>query len=325
MWKQLLLTAGVGVFVLNGSASASASQLTPQELVKTTKSLHKTERHVLASKQAVEQEKRNVQTFDKRVEAIEAKLDHVSTQLESYETTSTPADQSIFKQVLSSVLPSAKAEEAEKADTDLKAKEEAAEAFEQLSGQQAAMKAERDQAKTAHTAAYKELNAQTSRLKDLKKQVAAITPDQFMIPATGRLSQGFGPASGRFGYTFHNGIDIAAEVGTPIYAAADGKVTEINASGPYGKHVFIEHNLNGQKWTTVYAHMHKIEVKKEQELLQGEGIGQIGNTGNSSGPHLHFEVHQGKYNYSSSSAGNAVDPMDVAEVLGGASPIKATY
>ncbi|OGX79333.1 peptidase M23 [Exiguobacterium sp. SH31] len=328
MWKQLLLTVGVGVLVLNGPASTSADQLTPQELVKTTKSLQKIERNVRASKQAVEKAKHHVQTVETRADALQAKLDQVSTQLEAYETASTPEETSLFKQVLSSVLPSAKAEaaESEKAETDLKAREaEAARALDELSDQQAEVKAEREQAKASHAAAYKQLKAQAAQLTDLKKQKAAIAPDQFMIPATGRLSQGFGPASGQFGYTFHNGIDIAAKVGTPIYAAADGKVIDVKTSGPYGKHVFIEHDLNGQKWTTVYAHMHKIEVKKGQALLQGEGIGQIGNTGNSSGPHLHFEVHQGKYGYSSSSAGNTVNPMDVAEVLGGTSPIKAVY
>lgn len=328
MWKQFLLTVGVGVLVLNGPVLASADQLTPQDLVKTTKSLQTTEREIHTSKQAVAKAKRHVQAVDERAEAIEVKLGQVNTQLESYETGPTSEEKSLFQQMLSSVLPSAKAEaaESEKMKTDLKAREaEAARALDELSEQQAKVTTEREQAQAAHTAAYKQLKEQAAQLKDLKKQKAAIAPDQFMIPATGRLSQGFGPASGQFGYSFHNGIDIAAKVGTPIYAAADGKVIDVKASGPYGKHVFIEHNLNGQKWTTVYAHMHKIEVKEGQALLQGEGIGQIGNTGNSSGPHLHFEVHQGKYGYSSSSAGNTVNPMDVAEVLGGTSSVKAVY
>lgn len=330
MWKQLLVTVGTGVLILSGTSAVSADQITPQDLVKTTKSLQQTEQRIQTSKQSVAKAKRHVETIDQSAKAIDQKIEQTKSKLASYETALNPetADKSLFEQVLSTVLPSAKAEAAESEQTksDLQAKQaETKQSLKALETKQADVKAERQKARSAHVAAYKQLKGQAAQLKDLKKQTAALAPDKFMMPATGRLSQGYGPASGQFGYTFHNGLDIAANVGTPIYAAAAGTVTDVKSGGPYGKHVFIEHEIDGQKWTTVYAHMHKIEVKTGQTLLQGEGIGQIGNTGNSSGPHLHFEVHKGEYAYSSSSAGNTVNPMDVAEVLGGASPIKETY
>ena len=179
--------------------------------------------------------------------------------------------------------------------------------------------------KASYDEKSKQYKKQTNQLSDLKKQYEAMAPDRFLMPAEGRLSQGFGSASGQFGYTFHNGLDIAAKTGTPVYAAEAGKVTKVSSSGPYGNHIQIEHNVDGQKWTTVYAHLHKVDVKTGQSVRQGEPIGQIGNTGNSSGPHLHFEIHKGDYNFSASSAGNAVDPMKLAERLGGASPVKATF
>ncbi|WP_214793590.1 MULTISPECIES: M23 family metallopeptidase [unclassified Exiguobacterium] len=330
MWKQLLVTVGTGVLIFSGTSAVSADQLTPQDLVKATKSLQQTEQRLHTSKQSVAKAKRRAEAVEAKKNAIQKKIDRANAQLASYETALNPEtdDPSLFKQVLSTVLPSAKAEAAasEKNEADLKEKQAATtRSLEKLENEQAKVGAEHKKARSTHSAAYKQLKHRAAELKDLKRQTTALAPEKFMMPATGRLSQGYGAASGQFGYTFHNGLDIAANVGTPIYAAAAGTVTDVKSGGPYGKHVFIEHEIDGQKWTTVYAHMHKIEVKKGQALLQGEAIGQIGNTGNSSGPHLHFEVHKGEYAYSSSSAGNTVNPMDVAEVLGGASPIKATY
>lgn len=330
MWKQLLVTVGTSILLLSGTSAVSADQLTPQDLVKTTKSLEQTEAQVRSSKQTVTKTKRYVQALDQKIETIQAEMKEVTLKLEHYHSALSTEndDASLFKQVLSTILPSAKAEaaESEKTVSALEAKQaETSQLLTELEQQQATVEAKRQKAHSTYSTAQKKLQEQVTKLKDLKQQTAEIAPDKFMMPAVGRLSQGYGTASGEFGYTFHNGIDIAANVGTPIYAAAAGTVTDVKSSGPYGKHVFVEHEIDGQTWTTVYAHMHKIEVKKGQTLLQGEGIGQIGNTGNSSGPHLHFEVHKGGYAYSSSSAGNTVNPMDVTEVLGGVSLIKATY
>lgn len=104
-------------------------------------------------------------------------------------------------------------------------------------------------------------------------------------PAHGRFSSGFGPRNGRM----HNGIDIAAPIGTPIYAAADGVVTSAGPSRGYGNKITIAH---GGGLTTLYAHMFSdgIFVSPGQTVKRGQKIGAIGNAGRSTGPHLHFEV-----------------------------------
>lgn len=137
---------------------------------------------------------------------------------------------------------------------------------------------------------------------------APATGGMFQRPASGSLTQGWGPASGVHGYTFHNGLDIAAPVGTPIYASATGTVTRAGWGGAYGNHVMITHVINGQVWTTVYAHLSSVSVKAGQRVSQGQNLGGMGSTGNSTGSHLHFEIHRGGYSWSSSSAGGTVNP-----------------
>lgn len=93
--------------------------------------------------------------------------------------------------------------------------------------------------------------------------------------------------------TKHKGIDLAAPKGTPIYAVADGKVVAADDGtwdNSYGLHVAIQH---GSDYTN-YAHMSKINVKVGQSVKAGQKIGEVGSTGNSTGNHLHFEVHLGR-------------------------------
>ena len=130
----------------------------------------------------------------------------------------------------------------------------------------------------------------------------------FQRPASGRLTQGWGPASGANGYSFHNALDIAGPVGTPIYAAQTGTVLRAGWGGAYGNQVMIAHVINGQVWTTVYARMSSVSVSAGQRVSQGQNLGGMGSTGNSTGSHLHFEIHRGGYSYSSSSAGSTVNP-----------------
>ena len=327
MWKQLIMTAGVGVLLFQGQ-TASANEMTPQDLVQTEKSLQQTKQQVKDTKQSIQAIQTKLKQVDHKAAALRNKIEGTSKELEEVEESLVPAEQSLFAKVVSSVLPSAKAEaaEAEEAHQALvEKKEKANESLKQLKEEQQQIEATRQDVKASYDEKSKQYKKQTNQLSDLKKRYEAMAPDRFLMPAEGRLSQGFGSASGQFGYTFHNGLDIAAKTGTPVYAAEAGKVTKVSSSGPYGNHIQIEHNVDGQKWTTVYAHLHKVDVKTGQSVRQGEPIGQIGNTGNSSGPHLHFEIHKGDYNFSASSAGNAVDPMKLAERLGGASPVKATF
>jgi murein DD-endopeptidase MepM/ murein hydrolase activator NlpD len=113
---------------------------------------------------------------------------------------------------------------------------------------------------------------------------------KFVLPIDGaRLTSGFG---GRWG-TFHYGIDLAAPMRTPEYAAGDGVVLRAGAASGFGLAVYILHE-NGD--VTVYGHMDEILVKPGQYVDAGETIALLGNRGQSTGPHLHFEVHKGGEN-----------------------------
>ncbi|MEV4717969.1 M23 family metallopeptidase [Micromonospora noduli] len=94
--------------------------------------------------------------------------------------------------------------------------------------------------------------------------------------------------------TLHAGIDLALPSGTPIHAAAAGTVTQAgDASDGYGNSVFIDH---GNGYLTHYAHQSRIAVTVGQKVKAGQIIGYEGATGDATGPHLHFEVHQGMWN-----------------------------
>ena len=88
----------------------------------------------------------------------------------------------------------------------------------------------------------------------------------------------------------HAGLDFAAPQGTPIYATADGKVSESSFSSTgYGNHVVINH---GYGYETLYGHMVRIKARGGQRIKRGEVIGYVGSTGKSTGPHCHYEVHK---------------------------------
>ena len=100
------------------------------------------------------------------------------------------------------------------------------------------------------------------------------------------------PFAARWG-TFHNGVDLAAPMRTPEYAAADGVVLRAGAASGFGLAVYILHE-NGD--VTVYGHMDEITVTAGDYVEAGDTIALLGNTGQSTGPHLHFEVRQGGEN-----------------------------
>jgi murein DD-endopeptidase MepM/ murein hydrolase activator NlpD len=118
-----------------------------------------------------------------------------------------------------------------------------------------------------------------------------------VLPVQGaRLTSGFGPRWG----SMHAGIDLAAPMHTPEYAAMDGVVLEAGPASGYGLAVYIQH-ANGD--VTVYGHMDQILVAPGQVVKAGETIALLGNRGQSTGPHLHFEVHIGGID------GQKVDPI----------------
>ncbi|NLI70466.1 MAG: M23 family metallopeptidase [Firmicutes bacterium] len=104
----------------------------------------------------------------------------------------------------------------------------------------------------------------------------------FIWPLEGTISSPYGWREDGF----HHGLDIAAPSGTPIVAAADGTVLYNQYRGRYGLLVEIEHG----EWMTRYAHNSKVLVEPGQKVYRGEEISRVGSTGNSTGPHLHFEV-----------------------------------
>lgn len=117
----------------------------------------------------------------------------------------------------------------------------------------------------------------------------------FVMPTRGTLSSRFGKRWGKM----HEGIDLAARTGTAIKAADGGTVIFAGKNGSYGLMVDIDH---GGGFVTRYAHCSKILVKKGDKVYQGQTIAAVGNTGRSTGPHLHFEVRkngvaQNPYNY----------------------------
>jgi murein DD-endopeptidase MepM/ murein hydrolase activator NlpD len=113
-------------------------------------------------------------------------------------------------------------------------------------------------------------------------------------PVKGTFTSPFGQRWGRL----HAGIDLAAPVGTPIRAAASGRVILMAPTGGYGNYTCIDH---GRSYSTCYGHQSRFGTSRGASVVQGQVIGYVGNTGNSTGPHLHFEVRIG---------GKPVDPMD---------------
>lgn len=132
-----------------------------------------------------------------------------------------------------------------------------------------------------------------------------ISSGNFTRPAAGYISSGFGNRSFDGG-GFHDGIDIAGSGTIPVVSAGDGVVIRAYTSSSYGNCVFITHNIGGQVWTTVYAHLDSFNVSTGQTVSKGTKIGFMGDTGHSFGQHLHFELHKGEWNASKS---NAVDPQ----------------
>jgi murein DD-endopeptidase MepM/ murein hydrolase activator NlpD len=121
--------------------------------------------------------------------------------------------------------------------------------------------------------------------------------EHWIWPAGGEITDTYGTRQG-----LHKGIDIASGLGAPIYAVDGGVITKSYYSDTYGHVIFIQHDNH---FETVYAHLHKRHAFKGDVVKQGELIGEMGNTGDSSGVHLHFEVHQQQWTYSKE---NAVDP-----------------
>lgn len=133
----------------------------------------------------------------------------------------------------------------------------------------------------------------------LEQQGLELSGTPTIAPVIGVMTDGFGhrkdPFTGR--RALHRGLDLSARRGTPIISPADGVVVFAGRNGGLGKVVRVSHGFGV---VTVFGHLDKIQVELGQEVQRGEQIGLLGNTGRSTGPHLHYEVHVD---------GKAVDPL----------------
>lgn len=115
-------------------------------------------------------------------------------------------------------------------------------------------------------------------------EAAAPYEGRLIRPVSGPITSPYGMRWGRM----HEGVDIGAATGTPVKAAASGRVTAAGWNGGYGNWIKIVHTPG---LATGYAHLSSLGVRSGQAVGQGATIGQVGSTGDSTGPHLHFEVH----------------------------------
>jgi murein DD-endopeptidase MepM/ murein hydrolase activator NlpD len=133
-----------------------------------------------------------------------------------------------------------------------------------------------------------------------KEELRLAMGDAFIYPVRGRLTSGYGwrndPISGVRRY--HAALDMAVPEGTTVKAAMDGRIATVGYNATYGRYIIVSH---GSGFQTMYAHLSNVLVKQNAWVLQGAKIGESGNTGYSTGPHLHFAVYKN---------GRAVNPLD---------------
>ncbi len=141
-----------------------------------------------------------------------------------------------------------------------------------------------------------------SLVEELPDNVAEIQEYKVIWPYKGEITSNFGVRESEDSRVTpnHTGIDIAGNIGDKILSAINGKVTMVSEEGNLGKHIKIEDG----EIATVYAHCNNIYVAEGDEIKQGQEIGEIGSTGNSTGSHLHFEILKN---------GEQIDPLTIIE------------
>jgi len=157
-----------------------------------------------------------------------------------------------------------------------------------------AVRASRDRQRGEAKAAELAAAAEAARVAEEARKAAEAAKPKYARPGTGRITSAFGPRWGRL----HTGLDIAAGMGAPIMAAAAGTVISSGNEGGYGYAVRIQHP---DGTTTLYAHNSRLLVRAGQKVEAGQQIAKEGSSGNSTGPHVHFEVRIG---------GKPIDPRD---------------
>ena len=142
---------------------------------------------------------------------------------------------------------------------------------------------------------------------------APVSSSNFIRPTQGVVTSGFGyrihPVYGT--KKMHHGVDIAKAGSVPVVASASGVVSYSGQMSGYGNVIIITHSINGKTYETLYAHLRNLGVGSMQTVSQGQTIGYMGNTGIGTGQHLHFEVHNGRWN---SAKSNAINPRSVVPI-----------
>jgi murein DD-endopeptidase MepM/ murein hydrolase activator NlpD len=184
----------------------------------------------------------------------------------------------------------------------------ASERVQALAAQREAAMAAANRERSAVLARYEDLKAESARVEAELRAAAArrapaatntpapVAPSSggyFLMPTNGRKTSNFGM---RFhplfkAWILHSGMDIGAGTGTPIAASADGEVINAGWRGGYGNYTCVDHGrYQGRSIATCYAHQSQVLVRGGQQVRRGQLIGRVGSTGNSTGPHLHYEV-----------------------------------
>ena len=191
------------------------------------------------------------------------------------------------------------------AELEAARKKAAAEAKKRAAQEAAAQAAQAAQAKKqapSQSNSSSNSSSSSSQAPASVSSAPAVSSGTFTRPSAGYVSSQMGERWNKQ----HAGIDIAASGTVPVVAAADGVVSRSYTSSSYGNVIFVTHNISGQTWTTVYAHLSSRQASTGAVVAKGQQIGIMGNTGHSYGQHLHFELHKGTWNYSKS---NAVNPL----------------
>lgn len=183
----------------------------------------------------------------------------------------------------------AEAEQAkmQKAQEMQQAREKAeAERAEQARAEQERQQAEQERQQQAEAERQQQQEAEAQQAAASSNEAGATNSSGYAKPAEGEFTSGYGQRSG----SSHNGIDVANSIGTPIYATTGGEVINAGSASGFGQWVRVQDN---DGTITVYGHIDTIDVSQGQQVEAGEQIATMGNKGQSTGPHLHFEVIEG--------------------------------
>src|SRR5690625_3074577 len=219
-------------------------------------------------------------------ETLMAQLEDEYKELEEYNLT-IEEEQEIVSAQEGSIQKAKAMAESEKKELEQLAKEEAERDAAEKAKREAAARAEKKSSQSKQTSQSSSNNSSSGG-----STPPASTPapsGDFIRPVGNGITSGFGHRWGRL----HAGIDFGTPIGTTVKASASGSVRTTETTRGYGTTIMVDHYVNGQVDTTLYAHVSSISVSPGQTVKQGQVIGNTGNTGRSTGPHLHFEVHPG--------------------------------